>query len=206
MFETRPLKFERIPLPFSGQLFAIQQSVSDLFQQNIPIAPTTPTEALIAFGRKKGWDCHNLGKAPLPESPIWVDKWLMIPAQLDTNPLPPRTMGRIQSLFAAGYRPKGFVLVHEAPKLLPTSIKSVTDNTPISLVSPEIKAKSQSAMKVIGGALGAIAVTTGTLILGLLAIGLVVPALLFAVAIVVDPILVVVMDDDSWVEIDRWWN
>jgi|LSQX01.3.fsa_nt_gb hypothetical protein len=74
---------------------------------------------LLALGKANGWHFQKLGKAPIPVDPIHLDGWVLIPAEQDTHPIPNRTKLRINKVFASGIRPQAWVLIHEAPALLP---------------------------------------------------------------------------------------
>ena len=74
---------------------------------------------LLALGKANGWHFQNLGKAPVPVEPIHLDDWVLIPAEQDTMPIPSRTKHRIKTVFASGFRPQAWVVIHEAPALLP---------------------------------------------------------------------------------------
>ena len=85
---------------------------------NRPALSTMATQ-LLALGKDNGWHFQSLGKAPIPVDPIHLDGWVMIPAEQDTHPIPSRTTHRIKTVFASGIRPQGWVVIHEAPALLP---------------------------------------------------------------------------------------
>ena len=167
------------------------------------------TQALLGLGNQRGWDFTVLGRAPMPEEAIRLGEWLIVPAHLDTSPVPTRTVERIQAIFASGLRPKGFVVVHEAPYLLPAPSQVESE-----FVSPKSRSDLEPALKVTGsvlGVLGTVAVVASGL--AILAIGalsvvtlLAIPAALAAGAIALDPMLIAIIDDDCWIEIDRWWN
>ncbi|MGD8457501.1 MAG: hypothetical protein PVF83_14055 [Anaerolineales bacterium] len=176
------------------------------FHRWIVLKTSEETQKIITFCKQKGWDTAYLGKAPLPHLPARKGDWLIVPAHLDTSALPERAMARIRSIYTAGFRPQGFVLVHEAPKLLPANITERPDQTPASVIAPEVILKIRSTLKIFGGALGTIALATGAVALAILALSILLPVFLITVAVVIDPILVVVTKDNNWIEIDRWWN
>lgn len=153
---------------------------------------------LLELGQQRGWQFILLGQAPLPERPVRLGYWLIVPAMEDSSEIPDRAMKRIQAIFAAGLRPKGFVLVHEAPKLLPGSISDQDQKFKLPLPDKEQLAG------ILGVAVSAIAVIS-TLIVSSLAT-LTAGTGLLAAAVLLDPILVAVTEDDLWVEIDRWWH
>lgn len=183
--------------------------------ESLTVAPAAHSETarLLAFGRQNGWDVQVLGQAPLPLVPIHSGGWLIVPAEQDTTPIPERALERIQQVYAAGLRPRGFVLVHEAPPQLPAHVESASEEYAISH-EPPARRELKKLLKAAPGALlvGLLGVAGATALAAVLAVvlagGLVVGAvaLLGAALAGIDPILVAVMEDDSWVEIDRWWT
>jgi len=162
-------------------------------QLSAQISPET--RQIFSLGEQKGWDFNLLGQAQLPQEPVHLDQWLIVPASQDSSEIPSRSYQRIQALFANGIRPKGFVVVHEAPRLL-RAPKIVPQPTYQERFYPEIE-KPQSvtnptdvlASIVSSALLGTFVTILGTLFLGLA---------------MIDPIVVAVMEDGCWVEIDRW--
>lgn len=143
----------------------------------------------------------------MPQEHYRQGDWLVVPANIDRSPIPVRAMQRIQAIHASGIEPKGFVLVHEAPKLLAageTDQQIEIDRKPIISIPPERVESIRTGLKTAGGILGTAAVATGTLALGALAIVALLPLALIAGVVLLDPILIAVTDDDTWVEIDRW--
>ena len=159
---------------------------------------------LLDHGNQRGWEVAVLGQAPMPREHIHLGDWLIVPAEQDSSEIPARTMERIQSIFEAGIRPKGFVMVHEAPKMLAAPQDGTSTSQPISFALPDMT----PALKAVGGVLGTLAVVTlgiGGLAVAIVAgAALAIPAVLLAGAVAIDPILIVVTGDDIWIEIDRW--
>lgn len=81
--------------------------------------PATQAQQFLVLGRRYGWHFAHLGNAPLPEAPVHIGQWWLVPAEQDTKPLPGHAIGRVQAVYQAGLRPKGWVVAHEAPRLLP---------------------------------------------------------------------------------------
>ena len=175
---------------------------TQLLSKNAPHSLTEPqAQQLLALGERNGWLFHYLGQAPIPINPIRAGNWLLMPAQQDNSRIPTRTYQRIQAIYAQGLRPKGFVVVHEAPMQL-----SAPKTKETSRIEP--RAKTNSYLKVIGTAalgIGALAGAAVALV-SVLVIGgvLLLPMAMVAGAILIDPILIVVTEDDHWIEIDRW--
>ena len=161
---------------------------------------STQSAQMLSLGRRNGWGFQHLGYAELPERPVRLQDWLLVPANQDSTPVPPRTLERIKAIYLAGFRPKGFVVVHEAPKTFraprpeqstkrmlsaPATSQSVSNpGSPSSVSNPEAVADS----------LGSFFSLLATMLFPMLFIGL----------LALDPIVVAVMDDGSWIEIDRW--
>jgi len=164
------------------------------------------TTQLISLADEHRWPFQVLGKAPMPDVPVRLGDWLLVPAQVDSSPIPQRAWERIQAIFGAGIRPQGFVLVHEAPMML-----TAPDGLPSSerdVAIRESQWPGHSGLTELGAVLGAgVAAASGlaALAVGALAlIAAVLPITLMAGALMLDPILVAVTEDGYWVEIDRW--
>lgn len=151
------------------------------------------TFKLVQLGQRRGWDVAVLGRAPMLAQPVRLKEWLLVPAHDDTSQLPTRAYKRIQTLFVEGIRPQGFVVVHEAPRQLPSGLP--THRPPLYMPAQSDLLPALSAFgKVAGSVLVATAALTGIALMSSMFVGL---ALL-------DPILVAVTTENCWVEIDRW--
>ena len=161
--------------------------------QSSQIAVDFPeTFKFVQFGQRRGWDVAVLGQAPMLDEPIHLKDWLLVPAHEDTSQLPSRAFNRIQTLFAAGIRPQGFVVVHEAPRQLPSGVSVQQSPLYVPLQTdllPAISAFGKVAASVLAAAAGLSGMAFMSMVVGL--------ALL-------DPILIAVTNEDYWVEIDRW--
>lgn len=173
--------------------------------QNSRVIANRQTDEFLKLGRRSKWAFAVLGIAPIPTETIQLSRWKIVPAHLDTSPIPDSAMKRIQAIFAAGLRPKGFVVVHELPKALPASTQDVVEGEFQEIHSPELMVDITSILET-GFKVGlAIAQLTATAVI---AVGSVVVPAVFALgsALLVDPILIAVTEDDVWIEIDRWWE
>jgi hypothetical protein len=154
------------------------------------------SQGLLSLGRQRNWDFKILGQAPLPNQPIHLQEWLIVPAHQDSSHIPARTLERIQAIFAMGLRPKGFVIVHEAPRLLPAPEKVDPEPAILPSTSPD----SKTLVTGLRGAVGVVIPVAAAVI------SMIVPATIAMGAFLLDPILVAVTEDNTWIEIDRWWN
>lgn len=175
-------------------------TTQSLVWQEAPAVPAltgSQTQQVLAVGEDYGWPFVVLGQAPLPTAPVRLGEWLIVPAEMDSSPIPERALKRVQAIHAAGLRPKGFVLVHEAPLQL-AALKPKPFN-----VAEFVERVSPKVLEVLGKAVGATAVVA---LYGALAAAFIVcpwPFLLIGM-VMVDPILIAVTEDGDWVEIDRW--
>ena len=184
------------------------QSITTSFVGRVAQAVSPEARRLVALGEERGWEFTVLGQAPMLAEPVRLGDWLLVPIEQDSSLVPARALERVRAVFAAGLRPQGFVLVHEAPMLLPAPGANRPGVLRLPTLSPEVRA----TLKAAAGTLGAVAVGVGALA-GLAALAVAVlsaaallalPALLIAGVTLVDPILVAVTEDGYWVEIDRW--
>lgn len=161
------------------------------------VARSAETRQLMSLAEELKWNSQVLGRAPMPDEPVRLGDWLLTPATADSTPIPERAWERIQAIFAAGIRPQGFVLVHEAPMLLPDVAKVPTNEKPQprppASVGPALGAGLASASGLAAMAVAALAF-----------VALLLPLAVMAGALTLDPILVAVTEDGYWVEIDRW--
>ena len=184
------------------------RAVTTSFVGHVTSVLSSETRQLVTLGREHGWDFFVLGQAPMLAEPVRLGDWLLVPVEQDSSHVPVRALERVRAIYAAGLRPQGFVLVHEAPPLLPAPDQHQVDAIHFPVLSPEVK----SALKAAAGTLGAVAVAVGALAgMAALAVAalsvaavLALPVMLVAGVALVDPILVAVTEDGYWVEIDRW--
>jgi hypothetical protein len=164
-----------------------------------PNSLSTQSGEMLSLGRRNGWGFQHLGYAELPDRPVRLQDWLLVPASQDTTPVPPRTLERIKAIYLSGIRPKGFVVVHEAPKAFqsPRPEQSATKMLPPPVVSQAVSnhvSSSVSNPSGVADGLASFISAFATMIFPMLFIGL----------MALDPIVVAVMEDNSWIEVDRW--
>jgi len=188
--------------------FSSSKSLTTPFSGNLENQVSQEALRLMALSQEHGWNFNILGSAPLPTQSVQVGDWLIIPAHLDSTPIPARTMQRLQAIFSAGIHPRGFVVVHEAPKLLPSPTRKAQGTIKGLVPYPKLQLAFKIAAYTLGALLIGFAAILGVLVMVFAAVILagvaLIPLVLLAGATMVDPILVAVTDDDWWIEIDRW--
>lgn len=148
-------------------------------------------QQFLAVGEKSGLDFKFIGIAPIPDQPVYIPGWWIIPAMQDKTEIPARTQQRIQLLFKEGLRPKSFVIVHEVPNSLPGETKDFIEHSKEweQNLSKEKRTKKIDTAK-------------GSQLSGFPFLSVFV--FLFAGLAMIDPILIAITDDNEWIEIDRW--
>lgn len=164
----------------------------------------------LALGKEQGWKVGVLGRAPMPDRPVRLGDWLLVPAEQDSSHMPSRAVERARSVFAAGLRPQGFVLAHEAPRLLPGSTQAHVDRWTLSGLPPDLKSMFSLSSGLLALLAIVVAVIAGLIVmalaLGVAAFILALPLSLLSGVTLVDPILVAVTEDGYWIELDRWFD
>ena len=166
----------------------------------VKVAESPVARQLLTLGEERGWEARIVGQAPLPDVPVRVGEWLIVPIEQDTSDIPARTLRRVQAIYEAGLRPQGFVVVHEAPLQLAGPKPKPTTIDPAEVVE-RLRPLGEFAVK----AVGTVAVVGTYAAVVLAAIAMPLPFLLIG-AIALDPILIAVTEDGYWVEVDRWWS
>jgi hypothetical protein len=179
---------------------------SDISLNEWDLSPAA--KQLLSIGEDHYWNFRVLGKAPMLHEHVRVGDWMLVPAQEDTSPIPGRAMERIQTIFAAGIRPQGFVLVHEAPMLLTAStMKKEKQQANMNSAAPNLLMTENidAMIKTIVPVAEAVCKLAVSLLTAGATVALPAAAFMFS-ALLLDPILVAVTEDGYWIEIDRWWN
>ena len=186
--------------------------VSTPFRQRAMRRVSPETADLMELGSRRRWRPRVVGRATLLTDPVFLGDWWLVPVEQDTSPIPKRASDRVQAIFEAGLRPKGFVVAHEAPALLPAPASA---GKPRRRRIVELR-RLLSKRVVLGVGAAVLLVLFGPMLLKLLVTAIV--GLVAAVAtpllaigalgavVLVDPVLIAVTEDGFWVEIDRWMS
>ena len=178
-------------------------SIVEVQLAEISPADSPRVHELMTFGQHQLWDFAVLGQAPMPSEAFRLNDWLIVPAHQDKGEIPDHTLQRVQAIYAAGIRPQGFVVVHEAPMLLSAPATNQSQLRTAWTLNPQTTEKVIDGLSFGVSALAKLMV--GTVTLAVAAGSLLLPGLLLAGAVLIDPILIAVTEDNYWIEIDRWW-
>jgi len=148
---------------------------------------TEELKKTLTIARRHHWWFRELDKGGVPASPLYKNEWWFTP--VDRTIIPKEAEKRIKTIELAGIKPVGFIIAHEAPKLLKAPEKT---KAPL----PEIQSKE------ILDTVGQVAVFMAQVI-GYLALGFV---WILGTALMTDPAVIVVLEDGTWVEVVRWFE
>lgn len=150
------------------------------------------TEAL-TVARKSGMTMKVVGQGDVPLEPFYKDEWWFEPVTSEST-IPPEGLRRLDALLKGGVPIKGLVIAHEAPRLLTAPLKA-----PETDLEGRRKAKTGEASQIdwrtVLGVLGAV-LTSIFLVFGFI----------FMIAIRLDPALIAVLPDGSYLEVMTWYE
>lgn len=140
------------------------------------------TRQALAVGMTNLWLFRVVGTGEVPNEPTYRDKWWFEP--LTAQNIPSEGKRRLDALRKARVPIKGVVYAHEAPKLL------MAPKPP----KPDFKISSSDIVTALGDVARVILTVFGVVFA------------LFFQAILVDPALIVVLEDGTWVEVMTWYE
>ncbi len=140
-----------------------------------------------------GWKFKYVAEGPMLDEPVFKDDWWFIPTADPYDEVPEEAQERIDALREARIPIQGYVVGHEARYHRPPELQELR----YKLLNPPPEPEPEIDWgKVIRGA-GRLAVKTGD------AIGQVLAAAASLPLLVIDPVLMVVVDN-TYIEIFRW--
>jgi hypothetical protein len=167
-------------------------------RQNRSMPVVSQERDLLAVAKRHNWQFRVMGTAPAPTKPVFYKDWWLIPVTDDNSHIPARALERVQAIYEAGIRPKAFVIAHEARPLL-VAPAGAPQMSRLEFWSKQMVDHSAAAAKVAGQVL----VVVTPVLLAILGIGFM-AALGLAAAILTDPCLIAVTDNDVWIQVDAW--
>ncbi len=154
------------------------------------------TKDVMSLARKKHWGFRVLGDRGMIPNPIFLFGWWFIPLEQDKLVIPARANRRVQELLNAGVRIKGVIVAHQSTYCLPAP---KAEPKPKPQPKPKKELDWQPLIKTITVALQ---ITLGMATAVLYAVGIVLSV--GVQMILIDPALIVVLEDGTWVEVMSW--
>lgn len=148
----------------------------------------------IAVGRENHWRFQVIDRDEIPKIPILKSELLFEP--VDKYSIPKDGRERIRAIEFANIRTQGYMIAHEAPRIL-TAPKPKPKPVPIPkpMPKPQVEIDLSGALKAVTGLL--VAGFTGVM-------GLV--SLLGFMVLLLDPAVIVVLEDGSWIKVMTWYE
>lgn len=139
-------------------------------------------EMLKSYFKSRNWECRDAGNVGMIESIVYEGDQFYLPREMDETIIPQEGLQRLNTLDELGINVKGVVIGHDIPKE-----KEHWWN----------EERTDQAIMVAGAVGAAFVAIVGALI------GVCV-YVIFSALCAGDPMLIVVLEDDTWVEI-YWW-
>lgn len=144
----------------------------------------------IAVGRRNHWRFQVIECDEMPKEPILKSEWWYEPT--DKYSIPEDGRERISAIELAGIKTVGFMVAHEAPRLL-----AAPKPQPKPMPKPQTKPKVEIDFS------GVVQTITRLVVAGFVGlVGMV--GLVFAVLL--DPAIIVVLEDGTWVKVMTWYE
>jgi hypothetical protein len=171
---------------------------------------------VVELAEKKHWGIRVLGEGSIPETPIFREGWWYEPLSEECV-IHPLAVQRVQEIYQAGIRPKGFIVAHQTLPILggpkpKVNVTVVDDCWPkfdpqpkVEIRKGKVQTKVQTeclpdlmpALQVIGQVVG----------VALQVLGVVLMVIVGALSTIsLDPALIMVLEDGTQVEVARWYN
>ena len=138
--------------------------------------PSGQAKAVVAKAREKHWHFKVLGNFGMPEIPAINNEWLYIPVTVDDPIIPKRALARVKVVQQMGLKTQGLIIAHEAPKQLCAPVVEPPKVEPVKRL--DLASAVAEILRVLGS--------------------------LFLVGLLLDPALIVVLDDGTWIEVMSW--
>jgi hypothetical protein len=145
------------------------------------------TEAL-SVARSNGMTMRVVGQGDVPLEPFYLDEWWYSRVTAEST-IPAEGVRRLEALVKGGVPIDCLMIRHEAPRLLtaPKEEKQAVKEKPDEIPS----FNALPVLEVILGVLGAIFAVFGYI---------------FVAAIHLDPAIIAVLPDGTWVEVVAWYD
>jgi hypothetical protein len=140
----------------------------------------------LTLARKNHWWFRVIGTGSMISSPKYQDGWWLVPINEDKTIIPKNALQRVEKLKQDGIRIQGVIVAHEAPKLLCAPAKE------------PFKIDTEAISKTVGEVAAVLARILATMF-GIL-------FYMMAAGILVDPALIVVLEDGTNLEVMSWYE
>jgi len=142
----------------------------------------------IAEGRKQGMRFRAIDQREVPPEPFYEDEWWY--EILDSEyTISSQVRERLKVIRESGVPIKELIIAHEAPRLLTAPIKEKEQKESVADTNHDFDATP--IVQAIVSVLGAFLAVVGSI---------------FVAAIRIDPALIAVLPDNTWLEVATWYD
>jgi len=155
---------------------------------------STPTRQVLSLAQKHHWGFRVVGSGGMIDNPVYQEGWWFFPLKEDKSIIPTKAFQRVEEVRSKNHI-QGLIVAHDFPKLLPAPLPQTK---PITIEKPEkeIDFDKDKAVATLGAVVGAVLVGLATLVGIVLITGI--------QLILIDPSLIVVLEDGTWVSVYSW--
>jgi hypothetical protein len=146
-----------------------------------------------------------IGVAPPPTKTVYYNDWRLVPLAEDTSNIPARAVERLRTIYEAGIIPKAVIIGHELP---PHPSPLPSPSTPQAELPPwpQLQPPNEVSMPTREATSSGIAPVLAPLAAVVAGACTILPTLfpLLLAGALLDPCLLVVTEDNVWIQIDFW--
>lgn len=142
----------------------------------------------IAEARKQGMRFRAVNQREVPSEPFYEDGWWYEILESEYT-IPSQVRERLKVLQKSGVPIKELIIAHEAPKLLTAPVAEKEPEKPST--RKDVAFDATPFVAAIVGVLGAILTVVGVI---------------FITAIRIDPAVIAVLPDGTWLEVATWYD
>ncbi|MBE0649912.1 MAG: hypothetical protein IH595_03625 [Bacteroidales bacterium] len=152
---------------------------------NTQIVHSVEARKAISLGLQLHQCYKVVGQGELPTEPIYKNEWWF--ETWTTQEIPEEGIRRLEALKKAGIAIKGVIVAHEAPRLLAAEKKVEK--------KPDFKISRSTDILTFLGSLASVFVMLAMFVVSA-----------FFQAVLIDPALIVVLKDGTWLEVMTWYE
>ena len=143
-------------------------------------------------GREHHYRFRVVGTGGMIDEPVFKNGWWYCPE----STTPPEALGRVNVLVQSGLKLQGFIVAHETSNALPA---------PKVAPSPKVSAQVKTAPQPTVSTLSSIDLETVVMVaLKVAGFLMLMPLMLFGLAL--DPGVIIVLEDGTWLEVMYWFD
>jgi hypothetical protein len=154
---------------------------------------SSQAKKLLTLSKVNHWNFRVLGEAPYPQTSIYTGDYWIVPLEEEKEPIPQWVAKRAVAIMETGVPIQGFVVVHEALKVLEAKHQP--------LKPPKIPYEKLGRAAWVAAKVTAVAVALASMAVIAMMTSL---AFMTGAVMLADPALIAVTEDGTWVLVACW--